>query len=172
VEELFASGGASKVPLEVKVQTLWGKVHHMWFVGMDARGCRTQTGSVQLYADKSGWDMKGIIGPVGTNDELTDLFLTKYFDEVVEAAENFAEGVGADMMRADFFIALPESGEPKIVMNEPESVSGHPYWHERQQIGSILRDGYILSKRLKMTSDKWTDIFTRATADRKASGLE
>jgi hypothetical protein len=172
VEELFASGGASKVPLEVKVQCLWGKVHHMFFIGMDARGCRAQSGSVQLYADKTGWDMKGIIGPVGTNDALTDVILTKYFDQVVQAAEQFAQGVGADLMRADFFIALPESGESKIAMNEPESVSGHPYWHERQQMASILRDGYILSKRLKMTSDKWTDIMTRAATDRTANGLD
>merc|ERR1719433_2076643 len=70
VEELWTTGGSSARPLEVKVQCLWGKVHHMFFIGEDARGCIVQTGSMQLYADKTGWDMKGIVGPVGTNDEL------------------------------------------------------------------------------------------------------
>jgi len=177
VEELFVTGGRSTVPLEVKIQCLWGKVHHMWFIGQDSRGCQVQSGAFRLYADRTGWDLKGIVDEKsrGNNDPLTDLILEKYFDRLVAAAETYVNDVGADIMRADFFIGIPESGEGVIKMNEPESVSGDASWWERQAMASIVRDGYIFADKISLgpaPSSKWDQIMARAQSNRTANNLE
>jgi len=174
VEELFRTGGKSVQPLEAKVVVIWGKMHHMFLVGSDSRGCRTQSGAWQIYGDKTGWDLKGMIGSGEGNDAINDRILNNAFDRMVEHAERFAQGVGADMMRVDFFLGFPENVEDDIVikMNECESVSGHPYWHERQGIASVWRDGYILSDRLLMTPEKWTKLTDNTQSDRDAWMLD
>jgi len=174
VESLFKTGGLSTQPLEAKVQVLWGKVHHMFLIGTDNRGCRVNTGSWQIYGDKTGWDLSGMIKPSGGNDALGDHLLEKAFQPMVDYAERFARGVRADFMRVDFFIGIPDKadGEWLVEMNECESVSGHPYWHERHGLGAIWRDGYVLSNRVAMNSQKWSSITKNTQADRDALGLD
>jgi len=180
VEELFRTGGQSVQPLEAKTVVLWGKVHHMFLIGSDSRGCRTQSGAWQIYGDKTGWDLNGMIGASDTwlfeggSDPLNRRILNNAFDRMVEYAEKFAQGVGADMMRVDFFLGIPEDPKADIVikMNECESVSGHPYWHERQGIGGMWRDGYVLSDRLSMTPDKWAKLNNNTWDDRSAWKLD
>jgi len=174
VEELFRTGGKSTMPLEAKVQTVWGKVHHMFLVGSDTRGCKIQSGAWNVYGDKTGWDLSGIIKPGGGNDEIGDLVLREAFDKMAQLAERFARGVRADLMRVDFFLGIPEtpSGEWVIKMNECESVSGAPYWYERHGLGGILRDGYILSDRLELNPEKWQQLTTGTQSDRDAQHLD
>jgi len=174
VESLFKTGGLSTQPLEAKVQVLWGKVHHMFLIGTDNRGCRVNGGSWQIYGDKTGWDLAGMIKPTGGNDALGDRLLEKAFQPMVDYAERFARGVRADLMRVDFFIGIPDKadGEWLIQMNECESVSGHPYWHERHGLGAIWRDGYVLSNRVAMTPKTWSSIVKETQADRDALGLD
>jgi hypothetical protein len=158
VEELFRTGGASMIPLEAKVQVVWGKAYLVWIVGQDNRGCQSQSGAWHVYPDKSGWDLKGIISKNGGNDEVSERIMSSSaWNTLLTKAEDFAKGVGADLMRVDFFLGLPEDPkeEIKVRLNECESVSGHPYWHERDGIGGVWRDGYVLSDRMAMTSEQW-----------------
>eukprot|EP00421_Protoceratium_reticulatum_P031788 CAMPEP_0168464614 /NCGR_PEP_ID=MMETSP0228-20121227/55672_1 /TAXON_ID=133427 /ORGANISM="Protoceratium reticulatum, Strain CCCM 535 (=CCMP 1889)" /LENGTH=450 /DNA_ID=CAMNT_0008480127 /DNA_START=36 /DNA_END=1388 /DNA_ORIENTATION=- len=174
VEELFRTGGHSVQPLEAKIQVLWGKVHHMFLIGNDARGCKIQGGAWHVFSDKTGWDLSGIIKPGGANDETGDRVLREAFDTMVALAERFARGVRADLMRVDFFLGVPtaEHSEWVIKLNECESVSGHPYFHERQHLGSIWRDGYILSNRLSLSPEKWEELSKRTQHDRDAQHLD
>jgi len=159
VEELFRTGGESMIPLEAKVQVIWGKAYLVWIVGQDNRGCQSQCGAWHIYGDKSGWDLKGVRVPNSTSggDEVSDRVIAKAWDKLVAHAETFARGVGADFMRVDFFLGLPDDPEGEIVvkLNECESVSGHEYFHEREGMADVWRDGYVLSDRLPMTSEKW-----------------
>jgi len=160
VEELFKTGGYSIKPLEAKVQVLWGKVHHIFFFGMDARGCRVNVGSWIIYGDKTGWDLNGIVRPGGKNDPFGDLLLEEAFQTMANYAERFARSLEADFMRVDFFLRAPdqEGGDDWVIeMNECESVSGMQHTFERQGLGEIWRDGYILS-RLAMTGPKYQKI--------------
>jgi hypothetical protein len=160
VESLFQTGGASTQPLEAKVQVVWGKVHHMFIFGMDHRGCRVHVGAWQIYGDKTGWDLKGIIKPRGGNDELGDRLLEEAFQPMVDYAERFARSLEADFMRVDFFLRPPDAetgGDWKIEMNECESVTGSQHTFERRGLEAIWRDGYIMS-RLAMDSEKFQKI--------------
>jgi len=168
VESLFKTGGESTKPLEAKVQVLWGKVHHMFFFGEDDRGCKINVGSWQIYGDKTGWDLQGIIHPRGGNDALGDRILEEAFQPMVDYAERFSRSVEADFMRVDFFLRPPDSptgGDWVIEMNECESVSGMRHTFERQGIGAIWRDGYVMS-RLAMTETKYEKISNNTRADR------
>jgi len=159
VEELFRTGGASMIPLEAKVQVVWGKAYLVWIVGQDNRGCQSRSGAWHVYPDKSGWDLKGIISKKGGSDEVSERIMSSSaWDTLITKAEAFARGVGADLMRVDFFIGFPEDPQEELVikLNECESVSGHPYWHERDGIADVWRDGYVLSDRMAMTSEQWT----------------
>eukprot|EP00419_Tripos_fusus_P022947 CAMPEP_0172720610 /NCGR_PEP_ID=MMETSP1074-20121228/77281_1 /TAXON_ID=2916 /ORGANISM="Ceratium fusus, Strain PA161109" /LENGTH=439 /DNA_ID=CAMNT_0013546149 /DNA_START=71 /DNA_END=1390 /DNA_ORIENTATION=+ len=173
VESLFKTGGDSNKPLEAKVQVVWGKVHHMFFFGEDDRGCKVNVGSWQVYGDKTGWDLNGIIQPGGGNDALGDRILEEAFQPMVDYAEKFAKGVQADFMRVDFFLRQPANtgGDWMIEMNECESVSGMRHTLERLGLGAIWRDGYVMS-RLKMTGEKYTRISDNTQADRDKLELD
>jgi hypothetical protein len=166
VEELFKTGGHSKAPLEAKVQTLWGKVHHMYFVGDDPRGCKSFNSAWSYNGDKTGWDLKGMRGE-GVNDEVGDL-VAAAFDGISRAAEKFVAAVGADVMRVDFFLGFNDDGSVEYKLNEVESISGSRYWHERDGMGRAWVDGYVLSDRVRMTSSKW-DKVVRLVEDAKAA---
>jgi hypothetical protein len=155
VEELFKTGGNSARPMEAKVQCLWGKVYLMFFVGQDSRGCNSLSGSWSVYGDKTGWDMKGMIGAGGGNDEINQAFMDKAFDKVVKYAETFAQGIGADYTRVDFFLGTDSSGEPIIKLNEAETVSGAKYVYERLGMATVWRGGYLLSNRFHIDPEKW-----------------
>jgi hypothetical protein len=172
VEELFKTGGHSKRPLEAKVQVVWGKVHHMFFVGDGPRGCKSYPGAWSILGDGTGWDLNGMIGTPGGNDEISDAFLAHAFDGVVQHSESFAKEVGADVMRVDFFIGFNEDGSVTYKLNEAESVSGARYWHEREQIGRAWVDGYILSDRMRMTPEKWDRFTELAEKSRAANHLD
>jgi len=153
---------------------LWGKVYNILMFGSDPRGCQTQTGSWVIFGDKTGWDMKGMIGPVGGNDPMGDRVLSNAFDRLATQAENFAKGVGADLIRVDFFLSVPESeGEDvNIVLNEVESVSGWPYWYARQALGNTWRDGYLSLDSFAVTPEKWDRLVANTKADRDAVHLD
>jgi len=173
VESLFSTGGASIQPLEAKVQVLWGKVHHMFLFGMDHRGCRVHVGAWQIYGDKTGWDLNGIIKPSGGNDEFGDKLLDEAFQPMVNYAERFARSLEADFMRVDFFLRPPdkENLDWKIEMNECESVTGAQHTFERRGIEAIWRDGYIMS-RLAMTPYKYAKIRNNTQAARDGWRLD
>lgn len=172
VEELFKTGGQSARPLEAKVQVVWGKVHHMFFVGDGPRGCKIYPGAWSILGDKTGWDLKGMIGQPGGNDEISDAVLEHAFDGMVTHAERFATEVGADVMRVDFFLGFGEDGSVTYKLNEAESVSGARYWHERDQIGRAWVDGYVLSDRMRMTPEKWDLFNEQAENARLANHLD
>jgi hypothetical protein len=173
VESLFKTGGKSIKPLEAKVQVLWGKMHHMFFFGMDDRGCRVNVGTWQIYGDKTGWDLSGIIQPGGGNDALGDRLLKEAFQPMVNYAERFARSVEADLMRVDFFLAPDPNGKGwKIEMNECESVTGMQHTYERQGLGAIWRDGYIMSDRLAMNPEKYKQIRANVVKDRTKLNLD
>lgn len=166
VEELFKTGGNSKAPLEAKVQTLWGKVHHMYFVGDDPRGCKSFNSAWSYNGDNTGWDLNGMRGE-GMNDEVGDL-VASAFDGISRAAEKFVATVGAEAMRVDFFLGFNDDGSVDFKLNEVECLSGARYWHERDGIGRAWVDGYVLSDRVKMTASKW-DKVTHLVEDAKAA---
>jgi hypothetical protein len=172
VEELFKTGGESKRPLEAKVQVVWGKVHHMFFVGDDPRGCTVYSGAWSVLGDGTGWDLKGMVNGVGENDEVSDAVLQHALDGLVKHSESFAKEVGADVMRVDFFLGFEDDGSVTFKLNEAESVSGARYWHERDQIGRAWVDGYILSDRMKMTPQKWDQFTEVAENSRRANHLD
>merc|ERR1719188_847594 len=173
VEELFKTGGSSIQPLEAKVQVVWGKVHQIFFIGQDSRGCQVGSGSWVIYGDRSGWDLGGMVGTT-PKDSANEAFMAKAFDKVVKYAEAFAKGIGADYTRADFFIGgLETEGEPIIKLNEGETVSGYKYVHERFGIGSVWRDGYVLrDDGIEMTPEKWDDYMDHMQSDRDANELD
>jgi len=172
VEELFKTGGNSKRPLEAKVQTLWGKVNHVFFVGEDPRGCGSPNSAWSLFRDKTGWDLNGMVGTPEGNDEVGDLVLASAFDGIVRHAEKFAKEVGADVMRVDFFVGFNDDGSVEYKLNEAESVSGARYWHERDGIGRAWVDGYVLSDRMKMTSSKWDRVVSLVEDAKAANKLD
>jgi len=172
VEELFKTGGHSKRPLEAKVQTLWGKVALMTFIGEDPRGCVSQDPAWHYFRDGTGWDLKGMLGSTAGNDEVSDLVLSSAFDGMVENAEKFATVVGADSMRVDFFVGFRPDGSVDYKVNEVESISGARYWHERDGLGRAWVDGYVLSDRMKMTSAKWDQITSLAESARANNKLD
>merc|ERR1712023_285115 len=104
VEELFRSGGKSVIPMEAKVQVLWGKTYMMFLVGHDPRGCRSIAGAWELYGDKTGWDLHGMLNDGKHPDPINKAFLENSFDLVTRYAESFATGIGEDYTRVDFFL--------------------------------------------------------------------
>jgi hypothetical protein len=172
MEALFKTGGMSKRPLEAKVQTLWGKVHHIFFVGQDPRGCTSYIGAWQYNRDKTGWDFNGMLGGPEERDEISELVLTQAFDELVTHSETFATAVGADVMRVDFFIGFNDDNSVDYKLNEAESVSGARYYHERDGLARAWVDGYVNSGRLKMTPAKWNQIYQETEDARAANQLD
>jgi hypothetical protein len=172
MEALFKTGGMSKRPLEAKVQTLWGKVHHIFFVGQDPRGCTSYIGAWQYNRDKTGWDFNGMLGGKEKRDEISELVLNKAFDELVTHSENFATAVGADVMRVDFFIGFNDDNSVDYKLNEAESVSGARYYHERDGLARAWVDGYVNSGRLRMTPQKWNQIYQETEDARAANQLD
>jgi len=168
MEALFKTGGHSKRPLEAKVQVLWGKVHHMFFVGEDSRGCVSYQGAWSVLGDRTGWNLNGISG----SDEVAELVMNQAFDDLVKHSEKFATEVGADVMRVDFFIGFRDGGKVEIRMNEAESVSGARYAWERDGLGKAWVDGYVLSDRMKMTSGKWDMIYMETERARSNANLD
>merc|ERR1719263_1072630 len=59
VEELFSTGGHSRVPLEAKTMVVWGKVFDIYMKGQDNRGCGISGGNWNLYGDGTGWNLNG-----------------------------------------------------------------------------------------------------------------
>jgi len=174
VEELFRTGGNSLQPLEAKVTVLWGKVYSVFMTGSDHRGCQSQVGAWLFFGDKTGWDMKGMISPEGGNDPVGDRVLKNAFGRMATYAENFAKGVGADYMRVDFFLGVPEaeSEDIRILMNECESVSGWPFYYLRQGLGSAWRDGYLNLDTFSLTPEKWDRLVGNTKYDRDALHLD
>lgn len=171
VEELFKTGGASMQPLEAKVQLVWGRVHQIFFIGQDARGCNVGSGAWMIYGDKTGWAMDGPLSDAA--DASARAFMEKFYDRVVAYAEAFAAGIGADFTRADFFLAgMEDDQEPVIKLNEGETVSGLKYVHERVGLGDVWRDGYVVSNRFRMTPERWEVYMGRVQNDRDAFGLD
>merc|ERR1719506_1385801 len=103
IEELFATGGLSKKPLEAKALVVWGKVFDIWMLGEDHRGCQIVSGTWKVYRDGSGWNLNGMIGEKG--DLASDFFMEKMFQKIKDNAEDFAGNhLKADVARVDFFI--------------------------------------------------------------------
>jgi len=149
----------------------------IWMVGMDDRGCQAQTGAWNIYPDKTGWDFHGVLGEDdSTWDPRSKLIVDKYLDLLVENAEKFAKGIGADYTRVDFFMKFPQTEgdevEKPIKLNEAETVSGLQYWLERSAIGGMWGDGYVASGKSKMSVRKWQDLTDELQADRDTAGLD
>jgi len=176
VEDLFVTGGPPNEPLEAKVNVLWGKVHSMLMRGADNRNCQTNPYSWIYYADKekSGWDFTGALAPGQAGDPLGERFKNEIFDDMAKHAENFAMDVGADYMRVDFFIGVPEDPTKPLffVLNENESVSGSPAFYDRQGMVEAWRDGYLLRESWSTTPEKWTSLAEKTQADRDEVGLD
>jgi len=172
MEALYKTGGKSKRPLEAKVQVLWGKVHHIFFVGDDPRGCTSYIGAWQYNRDKTGWDFNGMLGGKEERDKVSELVLEKAFDELVTHSEKFATAVGADVMRVDFFIGFNDDNSVDYKLNEAESVSGARYYHERDGLARAWVDGYVVSGRLKMTPQKWNHIYQETEEARATNHLD
>merc|ERR1712008_555150 len=145
----------------------------MGFTGYDNRGCQSQGGSWFIFRDKTGWDMKGVISPEGNNDPVSDRVMKSAFDKMASAAERFANGIGADLMRVDFFIGLPENADDDVqfLMNECESVSGYPHFYDRKYLANMWVDGYLNRDQFKMTPEKWELLMKKTQGDRDALHL-
>merc|ERR1719401_2145188 len=172
VEELFKTGGSSTQPLEVKALVLWGKLHQLYLIGSDSRGCQVGAGAWTIFRDGSGWDLGGMAG-TSPLDAINKIFMEKFFAKTVEYAEAFAQGVGADYTRVDFFLSgFGEGDEPVVLLNEVETVSGFTYQVERLGIGSVWRDGYVLRESgIRVTPEKWDRFMDDMEADREANNL-
>jgi len=171
VEELFKSSLIPGPPLEVKAQVIWGKLHQVFLIGQDHRGCNVGSGSWNIYSDGTGWTMGGPLPE--SSDASHDVFMKKFFDRVKDYAEKFAVGVGADYTRVDFFLAGLEDGqEPVIKLNEAETVSGLKHVHDRFGLGGVWRDGYVTSGRMRMTADKWDEVWAKMQQDRDNSHID
>lgn len=173
MEALFATGGLSKRPLEAKIQVLWGKVHHIFFVGEDPRGCVSYAGAWSLFGDRTGWDFNGMRDdPLETHDEVSELVINKALEGMIASSEKFATAVGADIMRVDWFLGFRDDGSVDYKMNECESVSGARYHHERDGLGRAWVDGYVLSGHMQMTGEKWDRIVQDTEHARAANHLD
>jgi len=171
VEELFQSSLIPGPPLEVKAQVVWGKLHQVFLIGQDHRGCNVGSGSWNVYNDGTGWTMGGPLPE--SRDASHEVFMEKFFHRVKDYAEKFAAGVGADYTRVDFFLAGLEDGqEPVIKLNEAETVSGLKHVHDRFGIGDVWRDGYVTSGRMKMTAEKWDDVWAKMQKERDNSHID
>lgn len=174
VEELFVTGGPPNEPLEAKIVVLWGKAHSVFLRGADNRNCQTNIFSWYYFADKSGWDFTGPVAAGEAGDELGGRLKNEIFDDMLKHSENFAADIGADYMRVDFFIGVPEDKKKPLFfkLNECESVSGAAAYYDRQGMGEAWRDGYVLRDSWSTTPEKWVDLVKKTQADRDEVHLD
>eukprot|EP00939_MAST-03C_sp_MAST-3C-sp1_P000608 g608.t1 len=171
VEELFQTGGHSKRPLEAKVELLFGKVYTVFFVGDDHRGCTVGAGAWNVYADRTGWNLAGIIGVA--EDDVHDEYMKRFHDRVVNIAETFAAKAGADWTRVDLFLSGFGGGKVVIKLNEVENVSGYKFPHETAHIGNAWRDGYMQRHGVRsVTPESWQRYVSNLLRMRDAFDLD
>jgi len=161
IEEYFGKkpGAPAMIPLECKVQLVWGEVHDAWFVGQDQDGYQLHNETVKIYGDGSSW---------GITDARSWIIKEGHWERIVEYSTKMARGLGADFIRADFFLA---PGLTDVALNEVEAVNGNPHWNERKGIGEVWRLGYVAYGNFALSMEKVATMQEHLHHDREYSKL-
>jgi len=144
VEELFPKFEPFRKPIEIKVQTAWGKVvfatleSHPWDIIIDCNGRLHIIDRDRIFMQeqrelipnkRSEWYKKYTDGTIETfsetHKELLERCLTENWDMIKTKSEEIAAFSGTEEMRCDWFLAPSGSEvEKKCILNEIAYIGG------------------------------------------------
>jgi len=156
IEDFFGKkpGEEARIPLECKVQLVWGEVHDAWFVGQDQDGRTMHNEAAKIFGDGTSW---------GITDARSWIKDEGHWDKIVEYSRKMARGLGADFIRADFFLA---PGLEDVQLNEVEAVNGNPHFKDRKGLGEVWRLGYTAHGNFALDEQKVNMMQNRMARDR------
>jgi len=160
IQPRYVSAVGYKLPLEVRVTTLWGVARSgIWWWGTTGNNLEAPQRTVWMVrrqahpgkvSDQDTWEaLHEHKGESAGFTEALRIF-TRYMPAMAAYAEHIARGVGAPFLRSDFFVGDPEWG---VRLNEVAYGSGIEYrtsqegsktkmCYDGPAMAQILQDGF------------------------------
>ena len=165
IEELFPIYPPFKKPIEIKVQTVWGKVvfgtleTHPWDLIINCNGEVTKINRAEVFADRmndtnpDSWGYKYSNGKIPEftrkDKNVLEACLNEHWAKIVEHSETIAKLSGTEEMRCDWFLEPANlKGRPtKCVLNEIAYIGGFKRFSDSTQkaLTNTILKGFVLN---------------------------